>query len=122
MDRDDNRARGDRSLSEPGGSSVEHVLLSDAPRVCEATAVGTAVKFRYRIGRTAATDVRPPELREQDQMASGAVASAELDLRLSLSERAMTFLLSMQKRRLVFAWLNYRWDGARHKSRFSSSE
>jgi len=121
MDRDDNRARGDRSLSEPGGSSVEHVLLSDAPRVCEATAVGTAVKFRYRIGRTAATDVRPPELREQDQMASGAVASAELDLRLSLSERAMTFLLSMLAQE-VFAWLNYRWDGARHKSRFSSSE
>jgi hypothetical protein len=31
----------------------------------------------------------------QDQMASGAVAPAELDLRLSLSEGAMTFLLSM---------------------------
>jgi hypothetical protein len=95
MDRDDNRARDERSLSEPGGSSVEHVLLSAAPRVCETTAVGTGVKFRHRIGRTAATDDRPPELREQDQMASGAVASAELDLRLSLSERAMTFLLSM---------------------------
>ena len=32
---------------------------------------------------------------EQDQMASGAVAPAELDLRLRLSEGAMTFLLSM---------------------------
>jgi hypothetical protein len=102
MDRDDNRARGDRSLSEPGGSSGGHVLLSDAPRVCEAQAVGTGVKFRYRIGGTAATDERPHELREQgqmasgqDQMASGAVAPAELDLRLSLSEGAMTFLLSM---------------------------
>ncbi len=36
MDRDDNRARGGRSLSEPGGSSVGHVQLSDAPRVCAA--------------------------------------------------------------------------------------
>ena len=60
MDRDDNRARGDRSLSEPGGSSVGHVQLSDAPRVCEAKAVGTGVKFRHRIGGTAATDDRPP--------------------------------------------------------------
>ena len=51
----------------------------------------------------------------QDQMASGAVAPAELDLRLSLSEGAMTFLLSMlaQEAKVVFAWLNYRWDGAR---------
>ena len=103
MDRDDNRARGDRSLSEPGGSSVGHVLLSDAPRVCAAQAIGTGVKFRYRIGGPAATDERPHELREQgqmaggqqDQMASGAVAPAELDLRLRLSEGAMTFLLSM---------------------------
>ena len=103
MDRDDNRARGERSLSEPGGSSVGHVLLSAAPPVCEATAVGTGVKFRHRIGGTAATDERPHELLEQgqkaggqqDQMASGAVAPAELDLRLSLSEGAMTFLLSM---------------------------
>jgi hypothetical protein len=31
----------------------------------------------------------------QDQMASGAVAPAELDLRVVLSEGAMTFLLSM---------------------------
>jgi hypothetical protein len=126
MDKDDNRARGDGSLSEPGGSSFGHVLLSAAPRVCEATAVGTGVKFRHRIGGTAATDGRPPELREQDQMASGAVASAELDLRLSLSERAMTFFFFpcwRKKRRLAFAWLNYRWDGGRvHKSRFSSSE
>ena len=109
MDLDDNRARGERSLSEPGGSSVGHVLLSDAPRVCEAQAVGTGVKFRYRIGGTAATDEGPHELREQGQMASGqgqmasgqgqmasgAVAPAELDLRLGLSEGAMTFLLSM---------------------------
>lgn len=95
MDREDNRARGDRSLSEPGGSSVGHVLLRDAPRVREAQAVGTGVKFRYHIGGPAATDERPHELREQDQMASGAVAPAELDLRLSLSEGAMTFLLSM---------------------------
>src|SRR6266481_981526 len=71
MDRDDNRARGDRSLSEPGGSSFGHVQLSDAPRVCEAKAVGTGVKFRDRIGGTAATDERPHELREQGQMASG---------------------------------------------------
>ena len=61
MDRDDNRARGDRSLSEPGGSSFGHVQLSDAPRVCEAKAVGTGVKFRHRIGGTAATDDRPPD-------------------------------------------------------------
>ena len=80
MDRDDNRARGDRSLSEPGGSSVGHVQLSDAPRVCEAKAVGTGVKFRHRIGGTAATDDRPP-------------------WRLSLSEGAMTFLLSTGGRR-----------------------
>ena len=59
MDRDDNRARGDRSLSEPGGSSCGHVQLSDAPRVCEAKAVGTGVKFRHRIGGTAATHDRP---------------------------------------------------------------
>src|SRR4030095_516374 len=59
MDRDDNRARGDRSLSEPGGSSFGHVLFSDAPRVCAAKAVGTGVKFRHRIGGTAATDDRP---------------------------------------------------------------
>ena len=45
MDRDDNRARGERSLSEPGGSSVGHVLLSAAPPVCEATAVGTGASF-----------------------------------------------------------------------------
>ena len=95
MDRDDNRARGDRSLSEPGGSSFGHVQLSDAPRVCEAKAVGTGLKFRHRIGGTAATDDRPHEPREQGQMASGAVAPAELDLRLGLSEGAMTFLLSM---------------------------
>jgi hypothetical protein len=95
MDRDDNRARGDRSLSEPRGSSVGHVLLSDAPRVCAAQAIGTGVKFRYRIGGPAATDEWPHELREQGQMASGAVAPAELDLRLRLSEGAMTFLLSM---------------------------
>ncbi len=66
MDRDDNRARGERSLSEPGGSSVGHVLLREAPRVCEATAVGTGVKFRYRIGGTA-TDDRPHEPREPGQ-------------------------------------------------------
>src|SRR5438093_5621885 len=95
MDRDDNRARGDRSISEPGGSSFGHVQLSDAPRVCEAQAVGTGLKFRHRIGGTAATDDRPHEPREQGQMASGAVAPAELDLRLGLSEGAMTFLLSM---------------------------
>jgi hypothetical protein len=95
MDRDGNRARCDRSLSEPGGSSFGHVQLSDAPRVCEAKAVGTGVKFRYRIGGTAATDDRPREPREQGQMASGAVAPAALDLRLGLSEGAMTFLLSM---------------------------
>src|SRR5437667_5785424 len=94
MDSDDNRARGDRSLSEPGGSSFGHVQLSDAPRVCEAKAVGTGLKFRHRIGGTAATDDRPHEPREQGQMASGAVAPAELDLRLGLSEGAMTFLLS----------------------------
>src|SRR6266852_6296788 len=57
-------ARGDRSLSEPGGSSFGHVQLSDAPRVCETKAVGTGVKFRDRIGGTAATDERPHELRE----------------------------------------------------------
>ena len=68
MDRDDNRARGDRSLSEPGGASFEHVQLSDAPRVCAVKAVGTGVEFRHRIGGTAATDERPPELREQGQM------------------------------------------------------
>jgi len=95
MDRDDNRARGDRSLSEPGGSYFGHVQLSDAPRVCEAKAVGTGLKFRDRIGGTAATDDRPHELREQGQMASGAVAPAELDLRLGLSEGAMTSLLPM---------------------------
>jgi len=95
MDLDDNRARGERSLSEPGGSSVGHVLLSDAPRICAAQAIGTGVKFRYRIGGPAATDEWPHELREQGQMASGAVARAELDLRLRLSEGAMTFLLSM---------------------------
>ena len=61
MDWDDNRARGNRPLSEPGGSSFGHVLLREAPRVCEATAVGTGVKFRYRIGGTAATDGRPPD-------------------------------------------------------------
>ena len=98
MDREDNRARGDRSLSELGGSPFGHVQFSDAPRVCEAKAVGTGVKFRYRIGGTAATDERPHELREQgqtasgqDQMASGAVAPAELDQRRGLSEGAMTF-------------------------------
>src|SRR5689334_20513554 len=95
MDRDDNRARGHRSLSEPGGPSFGHVQLSDAPRVCEAQAVGTGVKFRDRIGGTAATDERPHELREQGQMASGAVAPAELDLRFGLSEGAMTSLLPM---------------------------
>ena len=106
MDRDDNRARGDRSLSEPGGSSFGHVQLSDAPRVCEAKAVGTGVKFRHRIDGTAATDGRPHEHREQGQMASGAVAPAELDLRLGLSEGAMTSLLSMlAKGRFVFAWV-----------------
>ena len=68
MDRDDNRARGDRSLSEPGGSSFGNVQLSDAPRVCEVKAVGTGVEFRHRIGGTAATDERPHELREQGQM------------------------------------------------------
>jgi hypothetical protein len=77
MDRDDNRARGDRSLSprvtfnpgsEPRGSSFGHVQLTDAPRVFEAKAVGTGVKFRHRIGGTAATDDRPHELREQGQM------------------------------------------------------
>src|SRR5438105_12932857 len=87
MDRDDNRARGDRSLSEPGGSSFGHVQLSDAPRVCEAKAVGTGLKFRHRIGGTAATDDRPHEPREQGQMASGAVAPAELDLRPDLPGR-----------------------------------
>src|SRR4029450_10683380 len=61
MDRDDNRARGERSLSEPGGSSVGHGLLRDTPRVCEATAVGTGVKLRHRIGGTAATDGRAPD-------------------------------------------------------------
>src|SRR4030095_7842422 len=61
MDRDDSRAGGDRSLSEPGGSSFGHVQLRDAPRVCEAKTVGTGVKFRYRIGGTAATDERPPD-------------------------------------------------------------
>ena len=61
MARDDNRARDDRSRSEPGGSSFGHVLLSDASRVCEATAVGTGAKFRHRIGGTAATDDRPPD-------------------------------------------------------------
>src|SRR2546427_6897193 len=65
MDRDDTRARADRSLSEPGGSSFGHVQLSDALRVCEAKAVGTGVKFRHRIGGTAATDDRPHEPREQ---------------------------------------------------------
>src|SRR5437870_2582453 len=89
MVRDDNRARGDRSLSKPGGSSFGHVQLSDAPRVCEAQAVGTGVKFRHRIGGTAATDDRPHELREQGQMASGAVTPAELDLRLGPSEGAI---------------------------------
>src|SRR2546422_5840398 len=64
MDRDDNRARGDRSLSEPGGSSFGHVQLSDALGVCEAKAVGAGVKFRHRIGGTAATDDRPHEPRE----------------------------------------------------------
>src|SRR5207245_8400578 len=124
MDRDDNRARGDRSLSEPGGSSFGHVQLSDAPRVCEVKAVGTGLKFRHRIGGTAATDDRPHEPREQGQMASGAVAPAELDLRLGLSEGAMTFLPFLcwrKKRRFVFAWLDYRRDRARHQSRFSPS-
>jgi len=68
MDRDDNRARGDRLLSprvtfnpgsEPRGSSFGHVLLPDASRAFQAKAVGTGVKFRHRIGRTAATDDRP---------------------------------------------------------------
>ena len=59
MDRDDKRARGDRSLSEPGGSSFGHVQFGDAPRVCEAEAVGIGVKFRHRIGGTEATDARP---------------------------------------------------------------
>jgi len=71
MDRDDNRARDERSLSEPGGSSVEHVLLSAAPRVCETTAVGTGVKFRHRIGRTAATDDRPPDLTADAALVGG---------------------------------------------------
>src|SRR4030095_2180899 len=71
MDRNDNRARGDRSLSEPGGSSFGHVQLSDAPRVCEAKAVGTGLKFRHRIGGTAAPNDGPEERREQAQMASG---------------------------------------------------
>ena len=59
MDRDNNRARGDRSLSEPGGSSFGHGQLSDASRVCAAKAVGIGVKFRHRIGGTEATDARP---------------------------------------------------------------
>jgi hypothetical protein len=131
MDRDDNRARGGRSLSKPGGSSFGHVQLRDAPRVCAAKAVGTGVKFRYRIGGTAATDERPHELREQgqmasgrDQMASGAVAPAELDLRRGLSEGVMTCLLSMlaQEAKVRICLVELPWDGAQHKSRFSPSE
>src|SRR5207245_9031902 len=101
MDRDDNRARGDRARSEPGGSSFGHVQLSDAPRVCEAQAVGTGLKFRDRIGGTAATDERPHELREQGQMASGAVAPAELDRRLRLSGGAMSSLLHILALRVL---------------------
>ena len=132
MDRHDNRARGDRLLSprvtfnpgsEPRGSSFGYVLLPDASRAYKAKVVGTGVEFRHRIGRTAATDDRPHELREQGQMASGARAPAELGLRLGLSEGAMTALRSMlpQEGKFRIAWLNYRWDGARQKSRFSPS-
>jgi hypothetical protein len=53
-------------------------------------------------------------------LASGAMAPAELGLRLGLSEGAMTSLPSMLAQEgFVFAWLKHRWDGARPKSRFS---
>src|SRR5437867_3320211 len=80
MDRNEHRARGDRSLSEPRGSSFGHVQLGDAPRVCEAKAVGTGLKFRHRIGGTAATDDRPHEPRERGQMASGAAMTSLLSV------------------------------------------
>ena len=82
MDKDDNRARGDRSLSEPGGSSFGHVLLSAAPRVCEATAVGTGVKFRHRIGGTAATDDRPPDPTAEAALVGGPSRVSKAPVRL----------------------------------------
>ena len=56
-------------------------------------------------------------------MASGAVAPAELDLRLGLPEGAMTFLLSMlaQEAKVRIHLVELPLGRGRHKSRFSPS-
>jgi hypothetical protein len=68
-------------------------------------------------------DGEPLKGRWAASLASGAMAPAELGLRLGLSEGAMTSLLSMlaQEGKVRICLVETPLGGARHKSRFSPS-